>query len=156
MAREAAEAAMAASYERGVKDTEARLTEEVAVVCRDYCTKSWGVAMDRAGVPADSELRRIENIFFPEDIREIPDSDPLEKLLSALIAVPDLVVPEGKGADEEAQPLAKISHLRTPSQSKMLSRGPRVLNLNPKPDLIIPRLMASQKAQPRIKPRILA
>ena len=59
---------MAASYERGVKDIEARLIEEVAVVCRDYCTESWGVAMDRAGVPADSELRRIENIIFPEDI----------------------------------------------------------------------------------------
>jgi len=47
VAREAAEAAMAASYERGVKDTEARLIEEVAVVYRDYCTESWGVAMDR-------------------------------------------------------------------------------------------------------------
>ena len=28
--------------------------------------------MDRAGVPADSELRRSENIFFLEDIRGIP------------------------------------------------------------------------------------
>ena len=59
VAREAAEAAVAASSERGVKDTEARLTEEVAVVCRDYCTESWGVAMDRAGVPTDFELKRI-------------------------------------------------------------------------------------------------
>jgi len=33
--------------------------------------------MDRAGVPADFELRRVENIFFPEDIREIPDAVPL-------------------------------------------------------------------------------
>ena len=56
VAREAAKAAVAGSYERGVKDTEARLTEEVAVVCRDYCTESWGVAMDRAGVPTDFEL----------------------------------------------------------------------------------------------------
>ena len=107
VAREAVEALVAAFYKRGVKDTEARLTEEVVVVCKDYCTESWGVAMDRAGVPADSELRRIENIFFPEDIREIPDSDPLEKLLSALTAVLDPVVPEGKGVDEEAQPPAK-------------------------------------------------
>ena len=63
--------------------------------------------MDRAGVPADSELRRIENIFFPEDIREIPDSDPPKKLLSAPTAVPDPIVSEGKGVDEEAQPPAK-------------------------------------------------
>ena len=40
VAREAAEAAVVASYERGVTDTEARLTEEVATVCRDYITMS--------------------------------------------------------------------------------------------------------------------
>ena len=40
LAREAVEAAVAASYERGVADTEARLTEEVATVCRDYITMS--------------------------------------------------------------------------------------------------------------------
>ena len=68
MARQAAKATVAVSYERGVKDIKARLTEEVAVVCRDYYIESWGVAMDRVGVPADSELRRIENIFFPEDV----------------------------------------------------------------------------------------
>ena len=68
VAKEAAEAAVKASYERGVLDTENRLMEEVAIVCRDYCTESWGMAMDQARVPADSELRRAENIFFPEDI----------------------------------------------------------------------------------------
>ena len=107
VAREAVKAAMAAFYECGVKDTKAGLIEKVAVICKDYCTESWGVAMDRAGVPTDSKLRRIENIFFPEDIREIPDSDPLEKLLSVSTAVPDPIVPEGKWVDEEAQPSAK-------------------------------------------------
>ena len=39
--------------------------------------------MDWAGVPADSELRKAKNVFFVEDIREIPELDPpLEKLLS--------------------------------------------------------------------------
>lgn len=107
MAREAAEAAVATSYKHGVKDTEARLTEEVVVVCRDYCTESWGVAMDQAGVPTNSKLRRIENIFFPEDIREIPDSDPPKKLLSIQASIPDPIVPRGKGMDEKAQPPAK-------------------------------------------------
>ena len=73
MSREAAEKAVAASYERGVHDTEVRLAEEVATVCREYITMSWGVALDRAAVPADSDLRKAENIFFPEDIREVPD-----------------------------------------------------------------------------------
>ena len=40
VAREAAEATVNASYEREVADTEAQLLEEVAVVCRDYYTKS--------------------------------------------------------------------------------------------------------------------
>ena len=40
MAREAVEAAMATSYEREVADTEARLTEEVAAICKDYITMS--------------------------------------------------------------------------------------------------------------------
>ena len=71
-AKEATKAAERTSYECGVIDTKAQLAEEVVVVCRDYCTESWGVAMDRVGVPADSELRRSEHIFFLEDIREIP------------------------------------------------------------------------------------
>ena len=65
MAREAAEAAVSASYDCGVADTKTRLAEDVAVVCRDYVSKSWGVAMDRARVPANFEMRRLKNIFFP-------------------------------------------------------------------------------------------
>ena len=65
LAREAAEKVVATSYDRGVRDTEIRLTEEVAVVCRDYITLSWGVALDRAAVPADSDFWKAENIFFP-------------------------------------------------------------------------------------------
>ena len=63
--------------------------------------------MDWAGVHADSELRRAKNVFFLEDIREILDSDPPEKLLSAQAAVPDPIVLGGKGVDEEAQPSTK-------------------------------------------------
>ena len=84
-------------------DTEARLTKEVATVCRDYITMSWGVALDRAVVPADSDLRKIENIFFPEDIREIPGSVPPEERLSAKVTTSDSLIPEA----EEVQPPAK-------------------------------------------------
>ena len=94
LAREAAEAAMLTSYKRRVADTEARLTEEVATVCRDYIAMSWGVALDRAAVPADSDLRKIENIFFPEDIREIPGSVPPEEPVSAKAITSDSLVLE--------------------------------------------------------------
>ena len=78
-------------------DTEARLTKEVAIVCRDYIAMSLGVALDRAAVPADFDLRKIENIFFPEDIREIPGSDPPEEPVFAKAITSDSLVPE---ADE--------------------------------------------------------
>ena len=70
VAKEATKVAEEAAYERGVAETETRLAEEVAVVCRDYCAKTYSEALNRAGVPADSKLQRVENIYFPEDIRE--------------------------------------------------------------------------------------
>ena len=44
-------------------------------MCRDYCTVTWNAAVNSAGVSADSELRKAENVYFPEHIREIP-TDP--------------------------------------------------------------------------------
>ena len=98
MAREATEKAVAASYDRGVRDTEVRLIEELATICRDYITMSWGVALDRVAVPADSDLRKAENIFFPEDIREIPDEVASEEPLPT-----DSSIPEAGGTEQAAQ-----------------------------------------------------
>ena len=70
MAKEAIKAAEAAAYERGVVETEARLTAEVTVVYRDYCAETYYEALDRAGVPTDSDLRRANKVYYPEDIRE--------------------------------------------------------------------------------------
>ena len=103
VAKEAAEAAVTTSYDRGVRDTEVRLTEEVATVCRDYITMSWGVALDRAAVPADSDLQKVEHIFFPEDICEIPDSVAPEEPLPVKALTSDSHMPKA----EEAQPVAK-------------------------------------------------
>ena len=38
--REAAKVAEEAAYEHGVEETEIRLADEVAGVCRDYCTET--------------------------------------------------------------------------------------------------------------------
>ena len=72
VAQEAAKATEAATYERGVLEMEARLIAEVTVVCRDYCVETYYQALDRAGVPADSDLRRADQIYYLEDIREVP------------------------------------------------------------------------------------
>ena len=59
--------------------------------------------MDWASVPMDSDLRKVENIFFPEDIREIPDSVPPEEPLPAKVTTSDSYIPEA----EEMQQVAK-------------------------------------------------
>ena len=42
LVKEAAEAEKQAAYTLGVEETQARLTEEFSVVCRDYYDISWG------------------------------------------------------------------------------------------------------------------
>ena len=71
--KEAVEAEKQAAYTLGMEETQARLTEEFSAVCRDYCDISWGKALDVAGVPADSSLRRPESIYYDPEIRELSD-----------------------------------------------------------------------------------
>ena len=72
MAKEATEASEWASYNCGMQETELRLAEELAEVCRDYCKEVWAEALNRVGVPATFEWRLAENIFHLEDIRKVP------------------------------------------------------------------------------------
>ena len=71
--KEAAEAEKQATYTLGVQETQGRLTEEFSTVTRDYCDISWGKALDVAGVTADSDLRRLESIYYDPEIRELSD-----------------------------------------------------------------------------------
>ena len=70
MAQEAAIIAETSAYERGVLETERRLTAEVTVVCREYCAETYNQALNRVGIPADSDLRRVDQVYYPEDLRE--------------------------------------------------------------------------------------
>ena len=65
----------------GVQETQSRLTEEFSTVPRDYCDITWGKALDVAGIPTDSNLRRPESIYYDSDIGELqgPGSPPLEQ-----------------------------------------------------------------------------
>ena len=81
VAKEAAKAVEIAAYEREVLKTESRLAEEIAKVCRDYWTVTWTEAFNSTGVPANFELRRAENVFFPKHIREVPADPPSTALL---------------------------------------------------------------------------
>ena len=131
MAREAAEKAVAASYERGVHDTEARLAEEVAIVCREYITTSWGVALDRAAVPVDSDLRKAENIFFPEDVREIPDEVASKEPLPTDSSIPEVGGTEQAAQDKLPEDSLRISEIV--AQAKEVASGHRAADDQPAP-----------------------
>ena len=59
-------------YDVGVAETEDALRAEVPAVCRAYCTQTWEEALNRAGIDASSELRKLENIIFPPSL-QIPN-----------------------------------------------------------------------------------
>ena len=79
--KEATEAEKQAAYALGVQETQSRLIEEFSIVARDYCDISWGKALNVAGIPADSSLRRPESIYYDPDIRKVssPGSPPPEQ-----------------------------------------------------------------------------
>ena len=70
VAQEAAKVAETSVYERGVLETEARLTAEVTVVCREYCAETYNQVLDQAGIPADFNLRRVDQVYYLKGLRE--------------------------------------------------------------------------------------
>ena len=97
LANEATEAEKQASYLLGVEETQARLTEELAEVCRDYCNITWDEALNVAGVSVDSAWRQLESIYYHPDIREVPGAilspptlspETSEQPLTAQVALP--------------------------------------------------------------------
>jgi len=72
VAKEVVVAEETASYERRVQETEIRLADELAEVYKDYCKEVWAEALNWAGVFTTSEWKSVDNIFYLEDIQEIP------------------------------------------------------------------------------------
>ena len=58
-----------------MQETQSRLTEEFSAIAKDYCDITWGKALDAARVPADSNLKRPESIYYDSDIQALPGSD---------------------------------------------------------------------------------
>ena len=76
MAQEAAIAAKTSTYEHGVLETETRLTAEVTAVYREYCAETYNQALNRAGILANSNLRKMDQVYYLEDLREHPTPPP--------------------------------------------------------------------------------
>ena len=86
--KEAAEVEKQVAYMLGMEETQARLTEEFSAIVREYCDISWGKALDVAGAPADSGLRRPKSIYYDPEIREL--SDPSSSLLDQAAQVSEV------------------------------------------------------------------
>ena len=114
--REAAEAEKKAAYQLGAGETKARLSEELPEVCRDYYSISWAHALDAAGIPADSALRLPEKVFYPPEIREIPDGA-LEASEQAM-AIPDAIPLLDKVKDPTKEFVSEV--LGADSQAKVV------------------------------------
>ena len=103
---EAAEAEKKASYQLGVEGIEAKLSEELPEVCKDYCSISWAHALDAAGIPADSTLRLPKKVFFSPEIREIPDCAP--EASEQAMAIPDAIPLLDKAKDSAKQFVSEV------------------------------------------------
>ena len=108
----------------------------MVAVCREYITLSWGIALDRAAVPTDSDLRKVENIFFPEDIREILDVvTPEEPLLTKALASDPLMPEAGdvQPAVKDKLPEDSLSIREVVAQAKEAVSGPQAAHDQPGP-----------------------
>ena len=76
MAKEATEAEKRVAFQLGVEKTQVRLTKELSEVCMDYCSVTWGKALNVAGVSVDSVSRLPESVYYPPKIREVPTDVP--------------------------------------------------------------------------------
>ena len=103
MAQEAATAAETSAYECGVLETEARLAVEVTAICGEYCAETYNQVLDRAGTPADFDLRRVDQVYYPEDLRE-NTTTPLP--LTALLLPPlEQSLPDQKPSQDTEVPV---------------------------------------------------
>ena len=75
LVKEATETEKQDAYTLRVEETQAKLTEKLSAVCRDYCDISWGKALDATGVPVGSDLRQPNSIYYDPEIRKLPGPD---------------------------------------------------------------------------------
>ena len=104
--REGTEAEKEAARQLGAEETEARLSEEIPEVCRDYCSISWAHALDAAGVPANSALRLPESIFYPREIRANPNDAQVAPEQD--LTVPDAALVSDMTEDPTADPAIEV------------------------------------------------
>ena len=161
-AKATADASEQKFYDLEVQKTEACLTEELAKVCRDYCQKVLTKALNLVGVPATSEWRRVENVYYLPNLREAPAALlGLEAYAASAITAPEqlpstqaflrpLETSKGPGnASDQCQgvEVAKGKEAKALPEAKGLeaNRGKEVAPKTKGSELVKPQAVAQEK-----------
>ena len=122
---------------------EARLTAEVTVVYKDYCAEIYYQALNRAGVPTKSDLRRADQVYYPEDIREDPTAlpppialplPPLEQPLTTQDPSQGIEIPTG--AQKEKKDDVGVSRPEEKAKEKGKEKAKSKADANPSEDAL--------------------
>ena len=100
----------------------------MTAVYREYCAETYNQALDQVGIPPDSDLRRVDQVYYPEDFKENitapppPATLPLpppEQSLTTQEPSQDTEVPAG--AEKEKNGAVVVS--RTEEKAKEKGKG---------------------------------
>ena len=164
VAQEAATAAETSAYKRGVLETEARLTTEVTVVCREYCAEMYNQTLDQAGIPVDSDLRRVDQVYYLEDLRENTTTPPPppppaalpppEQSLTTQEPSQDTEVPTGAEKENNGAVVASRTKEKAKEKEKGKEKAKNKTNANPSEDALTIRDMVSKAKVAESKSKI--
>ena len=162
VAQEAAVAAENSAYERGMLETEARLTAEVTVVCREYCDETYNQALDRAGISADSDLRRVDQVYYPDDLRENTTAPPypaaLPPPLEQSLIIPKLSqgaeAPAGAEKEKNGAVVASQTKEKAKEKEKRKEKAKNKADANPSEDALTIGDMVSKAKATKSKSKI--
>ena len=101
-----------------MEKTQARLTEELAEVCRDYCNATWDEALNIAGVPVDSVLRQPRSIYYHPDNHEVPGAIPPPRAIPS----PFTLVPEAKDKGKGTKPSLEAKNAAKAKEAKAMAK----------------------------------
>ena len=134
------------------------------MVYKDYYTETYNQALDRAGVPTESDLRRVDQVYYPEDIREDttalppPAALPLPPLEQSLITQePSQGAEIPAGAQKEKKGEVVASRIEEKAKEKGKEKAKSKADANPSEDALtiedmVPRLKLLNPS-PRLTPR---
>ena len=131
------------------------------VVCRDYCAETYYQALDRAGVPTDFDLRRVDQVYYPEDIREDTTALPPPATLPLPLPKQSLTTQEpsqgteiSAGAQKEKKGDVVASRPEEKAKEKGKEKAKSKVDANPSEDALTIRDMVSKAKAAESKSKI--